>query len=86
MGSYAEAAEIPRLHKLDTQPHIKFVVHGGSNPTVGIAMVDTGAAFCMISEGVVKAHGLKIFGHEGSFKNADQKTVTKLLGKVDVTL
>lgn len=34
-------------------------------------MVDTGAAFSMVSEGVVRAHGLKVDKYDGSYKNAD---------------
>mgnify|MGYP003497458794 FL=1 len=44
----------------DTQPHLVVGVKGGTKPGIGTLMIDTGAAFSMVSVEVVRRFGLKV--------------------------
>lgn len=84
--------EYPVVHRhvpsrVDNQPYLDAVFHGGAMPGRGPVLVDTGAAFSMMSERVVEAHGLKMKPHSGTFRSASsQGPLGDIVGAVDVDL
>lgn len=46
--------------RLDNQPYLEAVVLGGSNAGRGPVLVDSGAAFSMMTTKVAKVHGLTV--------------------------
>jgi len=52
---------------MDLQPTIQVGVTGGTVPSLGRAMLDTGSSFCLMSTATAKAHSLQSHPFSGSF-------------------
>jgi hypothetical protein len=83
IGQYKSLELIPKAG--DKQPVFEAAILGGTNPTIGVALVDTGAGFTLATEAFCKAHGLAIYGDVGTFKLANGGTA-ELIGTVSFQL
>ena len=45
---------------MEPQPSIEAGVLGGSSPSIGRVMLDSGAGLTLVTRAVAKAHGLKV--------------------------
>ena len=70
---------------LEPQPSIAAGVIGGSSPSLGRVMLDSGAGLSLMSSAVVQAHGLKVWPYHATFSVASgaQACIT---GEVDLEL
>ena len=59
--------------RLDNQPYLEGVLLGGANPGRGPVLVDSGAAFSMMTEKVAEVHGLKMQPYRDTFNTASSK-------------
>jgi hypothetical protein len=69
----------------EPQPSIEVGVLGGSAPSRGRVMVDTGAGMSLISSAVARAHGLQVRPYSGTFSVASGQHA-KLTGEVDLDI
>jgi hypothetical protein len=69
----------------DPQPTIQVGVLGGSQPSLGRCMVDSGSGFTLTTTTVVKEHGLQMRPFYGNYQVANG-TQSRLVGEVDMDL
>ena len=59
--------------RLDNQPYLDGVLLGGANPGRGPVLVDSGAAFSMMTERVAEVHGLVLKPFRDTFNTASSR-------------
>ena len=59
--------------RLDNQPYLEAVLIGGANPGRGPVLIDSGAAFSMMTEKVAEVHRLKMQPYRDTFNTASSK-------------
>lgn len=69
----------------EPQPSVECVVRGGSTPKLGRALLDTGAAFTLVSRAVADEYGLEVRPYAATFSVANGTRVT-IVGTVDFSL
>ena len=73
--------------RVDNQPYLEGVLLGGTNPGRGPILIDSGAAFSMMTKQVADINGLKINPYRDSFNTASSKGPQgEIIGAVDMEL